>query len=105
MKTNILLLSLFIALTFFGCSSNDDPASNKEEETKMILDTRGNKSLDLEFNFDDGVLVVTNADIPSLSVFNEQIDGYAWRMLSKGYILADGSIKDNNKGNMTEYIV
>ncbi|MBQ6038811.1 MAG: hypothetical protein IJL37_09110 [Bacteroidaceae bacterium] len=105
MKTDFLLLSLLIALTFFGCSSNDDPTSNVEEQTKMIIATRGNGSLDLEFSFDDGVLVVTNANIPSLSVFNEQIDGHAWRMLSQGFILADGSIRDNNKGNMTEYFV
>ena len=105
MKTNIILLSLFTALTFFGCSSNDDPTFNEEEKTKVIIDTHGDKNLDLAFSFDDGVLVVSNANIPSLNVFNEQIDGHAWRMLSEGFILEDGSIKDNNKGNLTEYIV
>ena len=63
-----------------------------EEQTRMIIDKQGNESLDLEFSFDDGVLVVTNANIPSLSVFNEQIDGHAWKMLSQGFILADGRI-------------
>ncbi len=105
MRTKLLLLSLFALLTITACSSDDEPTFNEDEKTKVIINTRGDKNLDLEFSFNDGVLVVSNADIPSLRVFTEQIDGHAWRMLSQGFILADGSIRDNNKGNMKEYIV
>jgi len=110
MKATKLLLTALMLLVFAACSNDNDPAQDATNAAKpqFIIGTRGNAdtSMQLTYSFtDDGILIVDNAAIPSKEEFNKEIDGHAWRLLSQGFVLPDGSIKDNNKGNQDEYIV
>ena len=106
--TNVLLTTLCAALLLSACSKDDEPLQDAKNEAKVIVGTRadGNMNMNLSYRFNaDGILIVDNAQIPSRATFDKEIDGHAWRLLSQGFVLADGSIKDNNKGNRDECII
>jgi len=86
---------------FMGaCSSDEDPTLDVTSS-----DTDQDDDDELKFGFNDnGKLVVSNADIPTKEIFAREIDGHAWRTVSQGFILEDGSIRENN-GNLEEKIV
>lgn len=106
MKKEVLLTALSTVLVFSACAKDDEPLQEVVQETRLIVGTRTNGDASLSYKFnDDGILIVENAQIPSRSTFDMEIDGHAWRLVSQGFILPDGTIKDNNKGNRNECIL
>lgn len=112
MKSKTLIISMVAVLSLSACSKDNDPiqdaAKDAVMETKLIVGTRvgGDASMELSFSYNaDGLLVIDNAQIPSRAVYEKEIDGHAWRLLSEGFILPDGTIRDNNKGNRDESII
>ena len=112
MKTRVLMTAFCAVLSFAACSSNNDPLEDAEKsiakDAHLIVGTRTNGNVDLPLSFrfnNDGLLIVDNAQIPSRTAFDMEIDGHAWRMVSQGFILPNGTIKDNNKGGRVECII
>lgn len=106
MKKEVFLTALSTVLVFSACTKDNEPLQEVVQETRLIVGTRTNGDASLSYKFnDDGILIVENAQIPSRSTFDMEIDGHAWRLVSQGFILPDGTIKDNNKGNRNECIL
>ncbi len=81
MKTNILLLSLLIAVTFFGCSSNDEPIIVEPHDPAFT------------FRFSDNGTLTVNGATPILNEeFNTIVDNHAWRIVSWNMIKQSGNI-------------
>lgn len=106
MKKEVLLTALSTVLVFSACAKDNEPLQEVVQETRLIVGTRTNGDASLSYKFnDDGILIVENAQIPSRSTFDMEIDGHAWRMVSQGFILPNGTVKDNNKGGRVECIL